>query len=171
MTARAVPIYPPEVRDQAWYDLKDTGEPPLWTPGALGHFHRRIRLSIAGISSVRVVVRLDQRADGSALGRITQGAARNLAARRFHVPADRMAHLDELVRDAGLWTIYPEFYALRDKDAICLDGEALAFERVDSDGYRFSQANAQCDAPKAVLIVAQELLGLAHAKQAAKLLE
>jgi len=71
---------------------------------------------------------------------------------------------------ARLWTIYPEHWVNSDGNSICIDGEQLVFERTDSNGYRFSEANAQCTAPSALLNVATEMIRMAQIPIAERLL-
>ena len=54
---------------------------------------------------------------------------------------------------------------------ICIDGEEMAFERANADGYRLAAANAQCGAPSELLQVARKIIELAGAKRALRLLE
>lgn len=173
-------MYPPSVADSAWWpDLLDD-EPMLWQPGKLRGFKTRYRLAISGINLVRALIRIDERPDGTGEGRValvrraSPGRSLDLIAdvdRTFHVAAKDMASLHARIATAKLWRTGPEeHWPLNDGD-ICIDGEQLAFERLDAGGYRFSEANAQCTAPPAVLAVAQTMIELSGAHRALGLLE
>ncbi|MDB5677500.1 MAG: hypothetical protein JWM94_502 [Sphingomonas bacterium] len=172
-------MYPPGIIDSAWWpDLIDD-EPRLWQLGRLQGFKTRYRLAIAGINRLRALVRIDEKHDGSGIGRVAlvrrsdPGRSLDLIAdadRTFRVSAKDMALLRTRIAAANLWSIGPEehWYV---KDDICLDGEQLAFERLDADGYRFSEANAQCTAPPVLLVVAQTMIELSGERRALGLLQ
>ncbi len=167
--ALAQRMFPAGIAKSVWWDDLIDDEPILWRPGGQDRFKSRIRLSISGIVRNKVLIRIDEKANGDGIGRIAvvRRAGRwprsnDLVAdidRTFRVPASRMALLRERIAAAKLWTAGPEEHWIV-KDDICLDGEQLVFERRDARGYRFSEANAQCTAPPAVLDVARTIIEL-----------
>lgn len=166
-------LFPPEVAGEVW-DEKLAGhrEIPLWTKDALAGYQTRIRLSVSGIVLSKVAVRLDQLSDGSARGQVSfvelRSRTRILATsrRRFRVSKAEMQELNALVENAALWKSYPEFWVLKDDEAICLDGMQVILERVDARGYKFSESNAQCTTPPPIKAVAKKIIALANAKRA-----
>lgn len=171
-------MFPPAVIDSVWWRALVDDEPPLWRPESLRRFKSRIRLSISGIAAVGVLIRIDERADGGAVGRVVlinrARGGRDLMTdmdETFRVSATKMKVLRERIVQAKLWSVgSEEHWVFTDEDAICVDGEKLVFERVDADGYRFSEANAQCTAPPALLEVARTMMLLSGAKRALPLL-
>jgi hypothetical protein len=81
-----------------------------------------------------------------------------------------MAELRGLFAPARLWSSQSQVYGMSD-EYICIDGEEMAFERANADGYRVAAANAQCGAPSELLAVARKIIELAGAKRALRLLE
>jgi hypothetical protein len=168
--APAQNMFPPQIREIWWPDLIDD-EPVLWRPGGREGFKSRIRLSISGIVFERALIRIDQKANGEGVGRVALvhhaqvwPRSSDLIAkvdRTFRVSAKDMALLQERIVAAKLWTAgTEEHWVFTDGDDICLDGEQLVFERRDADGYRFSEANAQCTATPALLAVARTIMEL-----------
>lgn len=82
--------------------------------------------------------------------------------RRFTITGAELAELDALIAASRLWRTYPEFWVLTDPEAICIHGVELVLERANSDGYRFSAANAQCTAPSDYKAVAAYMITLAN---------
>ncbi|MGN6819472.1 MAG: hypothetical protein ACTHJR_12450 [Sphingomonas sp.] len=176
VAVQARKMFPPGPAASVWWDDLIDDEPVLWRAGGLDGFKSRFRLSIAGIALQRVLIRIDQKANGEGVGRIAivrrAGRGRDLVAdvdRTFLVAARDMAALHEAIVVAKLWTTGPEEHWVV-KDDICLDGEQLIFERADADGYRFSEANAQCTAPPAVLAVARQMIDLSGERRPLALL-
>jgi hypothetical protein len=171
-----IAIFPPEVVESVWWDDLVDDEPPLWTPAAQEGFKNRIRLSISGISTTRLIIRIDERNDGKIRGRAirVQHLGRDSEVREirtFRPSLDQMTKLHARVLAAKLWIIYPEHWVMENDGDICVDGEQIVFERKNADGYRFSEANAQCTAPRALLEVAQLMMQIAGMPKSVGLLQ
>lgn len=170
--------FPPEMIDSVWWSDLIDDEPTLWRPGDLRGFTSRLRLTIAGIAKLKVLIRIDEHRSGRATGRVVlaQRTREGLdliadVDRSFRVSAAQLAALRTRIAAAQLWKVAPqEHWASKDEVDICLDGEQLVFERVDTLGYRFSEANAQCTAPPALLEVARAFIELSGERQALDLL-
>ncbi|MGV3770566.1 MAG: hypothetical protein ACO1NM_11095 [Sphingobium phenoxybenzoativorans] len=169
-------MFPPEVIDTVWWpDLMDD-EPQLWQQGNLKGFTERFRLSISGIVKQRVIIRLDVRPDGRIRGKLrlvtmswdNDGLVIDTD-RAFHVRNADMENLRTRIIDARLWNVRPQEHWVNDE--ICVDGEQLVFERLNADGYSFSEANAQCTAPPAILDVARSMIELSGAHNVLRLLQ
>ena len=169
-------FFAPEVDGEVWADISKYREPSLFKPGALDGYRSRFRLSISGISCREVVIRIDERDDGSIRGRkVTgnkcQGRRSDYVTRNFTITAAQMLELRNAMADAALWTYFPEFWASKNSDEICLDGNQLVFERANRDGYRISLANAQCTTTPKLRAVAEKFIEIAHADSARELLK
>jgi hypothetical protein len=163
-------MLPPEIARQfSAHYLAGFGEPALWPPAARQGYRTRYRLTISGILYTSVSIRIDQYPGGRLEGHVVYVDPRDRSIPfgrttwRFAVPRARFEALQGQFREAGLWTIYPQFYSLTDPNAICLDGMELIFERAEADGYRFSNANAQCTASPAMLQAAATMIDLSDA--------
>jgi hypothetical protein len=162
-------LYPKEVMAAAG----DEGAPfarmreiPLWTPQAARGFKQRIRLIVGGFANRIVMIRIDETAGGRRIGyvrvvlpRWAQGAGDEptIVDDGFGVRDADYKELLELIDKSDLWTIYPEFWVLKPSSGeICIDGEPIVFERVNAQGYRYSEGNAQCTlAPKQLAVAAK----------------
>jgi len=158
------PIFPAEVADSVWWTDLAEEEPPLWRPVDRVNHRSRVRLSISGISTLRVIIRIDEDLRGRFRGRALLikrrgGRSTDVTERRFTPTIEQMAHLRAKITEAKLWTMYPEHWIGGEND-ICVDGEQMVFERADGEGYRFSEANAQCTAPAPLLEVARMMIGI-----------
>lgn len=173
--ARSTSMLPPEVAGQFDASILDGfGERPLWVPEAGRNFRSRIRFTIVGIHLTRMSIRIDERRDGSLEGHIAIRGRLDRLHREdpvrhgFRVSREEFETLQENIRQARLWTIYPQFWVMSDPESICIDGMELMFERVDATGYRFAHANAQCTAPDALKRVATTIMtiaGVPHARR------
>jgi hypothetical protein len=150
----------------------------LWPSSALSGFKSRIRLKIKGINLLSAMIRIDEREDGRFRGRALLIQRRRdrrtgtllppeTSELSFRPSAEQMRELRAKIVAAKLWRIYPQHWV---NDDICIDGEQLAFERLDAEGYRFSEANAQCTAPEEVIEVARAMIRMAGVRRAEKLL-
>ena len=166
--ARRGDMLPPEVASQ--FDasiLEGFGERPLWVPEAGRNYRSRIRFTIVGILYTRMSIRIDERRDGSLEGHIAIVGRRDRLDREdpvrhgFSVSRVEFETLEQNIRQARLWEIYPQFWVMSDPESLCIDGMELMFERVDSSGYRFAHANAQCTAPDALKEVAATIVDIA----------
>jgi hypothetical protein len=144
--------------------LEGLGEPPLWSANAVEGRSRRIRLLLVPprITRVRVAIRIDTTVSGRAVGHWVRRERRHgrwtTQKRRFSVRREDLARLDVLIAQSRLWRLYPEYWESED---ICVDGVQLIMERATAEGYRFSEANAQCTAPRDYLEVAAQMIDMA----------
>lgn len=178
-SADAQRMFPPGIAASVWWpDLIDD-EPILWRADGQAGFNTRIRLSISGLAWQRVLIRIDEKANGEAIGRVALVRPANvwprstdliaLSDRVFRVSASDMTVLRERIAAAKLWSLGPEEH-WGSGDEICIDGEQIVFERRDDTGYRFSEANAHCTAPPALLTVARMIIELSGERRALGLL-
>lgn len=171
IAAKEQEFFPPEVVDSVWWRDLPVSETPLWLPDGLAGNASRIRLSISGIVRVRLVIRVDERTDGKFVGRAIllklgpSGRKQKTISRIFRISAADMAEFHEQTSSAKLWELYPEHWLSSDGNDICIDGEQLVFERVDERGYRFSEMNAQCAAPRGAINAARFLLDKAGMRE------
>ena len=170
---RGAGMLPPEIASQFEpASLAGFGERPLWRPEARRGYRSRFRLTVTGILYTRASIRIDESGIGRFNGHMVFVDPRDRAAllgrteTRFPVSRAQMGRLRAAIAAARMFTLYPEFWESRDD--ICLDGMQLTFERVDSNGYRFSTANAQCNAPAAMHRVALILFEIARAPELAR---
>lgn len=177
IAAKKQEFFPPEVVDSVWWRDLPVGETPLWLPDALAGNASRIRLSISGIVRVRLVIRVDERTDGKFVGHVIlvtlgrSGRRQKTISRIFRISAADMAEFHQQTSSAKLWELYPEHWVSSDGNDICIDGEQLVFERVDERGYRFSEMNAQCAAPRGAINGARFLLDKAGMRKFHRLLQ
>jgi hypothetical protein len=165
-------MLPPEISKQfSPHYFAGFREPPLWVAYAGQGYRSRIRLTIAGILKSKASIRIDERDNGRLTGHLVfvrldnKGHPRERNATPFRVSRAQWGALRQAVERARLWNIYPEFYGYGEGgELICIDGMQLIFERVDSNGYRFSTANAQCNAPEAVRRAAAEMIEISGAE-------
>jgi hypothetical protein len=146
---------------------------PMWETGAARPYRQRVRMLISGIRRTTVSVELDQRVDGRWTGALEEHDGEDVVnAWRFDVSPRAAEELSLLIREAGLWSVYPEFRRRPlPENEICLDGENVIFEKADDAGYRYSEGNAQCDLGERQIAVAAKMLELAHRKALQDLLE
>ncbi len=167
-------MLPPDLLSQAYLAIDDVDEPVLWLPNALHGYRNRYRLSISGIVCRSYTLRLDVDRHGVGTGQVKSWnrckKGSPYSQRTFHLRAEQVTQLEKSFSDAGLWSIYPQFWRAAD-DQICVDGEELSFEWVGSAGFRFAQANAQCEAPRSLVAAARAFLNLAHERAALSLLD
>lgn len=166
--ARRIDMLPPEIARQ--FDasiLEGFGERPLWGPQAGRNYRTRVRFTIVGILYTRMSIRIDERRDGSLEGHIAILGRRDRLHREdpvrhgFSVTREEFEALQQEIRQARLWEIYPQFWVMSDPENLCIDGMELMFERVDASGYRFAHANAQCTAPDDLKQVAATIVAIA----------
>jgi hypothetical protein len=167
-----VAMLPPEL--ESWrQDVRMVDEPPLWPAGAANGYQRRLRLLVTpSLSRQQIAIRIDTTASGKAYAYLTRlephpdgGGWEVVEQRRTAIPADELANLDALVAKSNLWKTYPEYWVFgKEANEICLDGVELIVERATADGYRFSEGNAQCTAPRSMLLLAAEMIRLAHSR-------
>src|SRR5207253_5029194 len=97
-------------------------------------------------------IRIDERESGRLSGHMAFVDHRNRdvpngrTESSFSVSRGQMDRLRAAIREARMFTLFPEFWRSANGDDICVDGMELIFERLDAEGYRFSTANAQCNA-------------------------
>ncbi len=159
-------MLPPDLQDDEWEVGLD--RTPFWQPGALDGYSRRLRLTLnPGLIGSRAAIRIDTARNGHVSGYvITQRPDSHrhaITVKRHFVPTpEEMARLDALIAQAGIWTIYPEHWVLRETgNNVCIDGVPTVLERLSEEGYRYSEANAQCTAPSGFLKVAAEMIEIA----------
>jgi len=169
---RGAGMLPPEIASQfepAF--LAGFGERPLWPPQARRGYHSRFRLIITGILYTKASIRIDESGSGRFDGYLVFVDRRDRSVpygrreTRFPVSRAQMARLRAAIEAAHMFTLYPEFWQSRNANEICVDGMELIFERVDAVGYRFSTANAQCNASAAMRDVALILFEIARAPE------
>lgn len=167
---RGVGMLPPEIASQySQAYLAGFGERPLWQPQARDGYRSRLRLIITGILYTKASIRIDESGSGHFDGYMVYLDPRDRSVpfgrteTRFPVSRAQMARLRAAIEAARMFTLYPEFWRSPDGDEICVDGMELIFERVDANGYRFSTANAQCNAPPAMRDAAYILFEIARA--------
>jgi hypothetical protein len=154
---------PPEV-DDGWLSgfLRAFREPPLWVPGAGNGFRSRMRLSLLAHTGVLISLRIDEREDGRRLGTAVivtnQGHGRSRDVQRFGVSRRQWEGLQRQLDSVGIWRFE---HGIWGQDVACIDGLVMIFERVSGEGYRSSQANAQCTAPPALLQAADRWMEIA----------
>jgi hypothetical protein len=136
-------------------------ETPLWVPGAGNGYRSRIRVSLMANTDTQVSLRIDERPDGTLRGTavtVERGSqmwqARDRELTRFRVTRAQMDALERMLTDATLWERHPEYWGSAGE--VCSDGLEMIFERVDANGYRFAEANAQCSATPALLRAARK---------------
>ena len=172
-------MFPPSIRESVWWSSLISDEPQLWRPDSLGGFKARIRFSISGHSKSRLLVRIDELADGQGVGRfaLLQRTRKGLSiketrGRSFRVSSASMNLLHARIKEATLWEGGPETqWVHRDEGLICIDGYQMIFESVDARGYRLSEANAQCSAPSSLLALARHIIDASGDRSASKLID
>ena len=165
--SQRAPLLPPDVSAEASY-WGGAGATPLWRDGDRGAYDTRLRLMMVGPfqDNNRALIRIDRNADGSASGFLLRGErdARYRwtirEERRFAVSQPELRELDALIAQSPLWQTYPEYWVFTNPDDLCIDGVVLALERVNADGYRISQANAQCTAPPAYRAIVAHMMNI-----------
>jgi hypothetical protein len=169
---RGAGMLPPEIASQFESAfLAGFGERPLWRPEARRGYRSRLRLTITGILYTRASIRIDERGVGLFEGHMIFVDPRDRSVpfgrteTRFSVSRAQMERLRAAIGEARMFTLYPEFWRSPNGDDICVDGMELIFERIDADGYRFSTANAQCNAPAAMRRAALILFQIARAPE------
>jgi hypothetical protein len=163
-------MLPPELHKEQvdWgKSLELPNEGPIWPPAASEGYQRRLRLFLFPPRPQRVAIRIDTDSSGETKGYVIRvkdeasGGWRVVQEQTFSVkPADLMA-LNDLIARSKLWQIYPQHWVNTDPNTICIDGMQVMMERVQDRQYRYSEANAQCDAPDAMLKVAAKMIDLA----------
>lgn len=165
---RAPAMLPPDMSQFSAHYLDGFGEPALWPPGAMRGYRTRMRLTISGILYTKIAIRIDQGATGRLSGHLALVDRHDhenpdgRAERDFPVSRAQFAQLQRTVAAARLWRHHPEFWQFTDDSNICIDGMELIFERIDADGYRFANANAQCTAPPDLLRVAEMFVDISR---------
>jgi hypothetical protein len=165
---RAPAMLPPEMPSRLFFAhyLEGFGEPALWPPGAARRYRTRMRLTIRGIRYAKIAIRIDQGATGRLSGHLSLVDRHDhedpdgRSERDFPVSRAQFAQLQRAVAAAPLWRHHPEFWQFTDDSNICVDGMELIFERMDAEGYRFANANAQCTAPPDLLRVAETFIDI-----------
>jgi hypothetical protein len=172
LAASAPPLFPDEVRKAGddW-TFPQFHEAPIWTPAGRSGSMQRIRMFIQGVRIGSWMIRLDQDSSGQWRGYFREHDGHELLAlHRFTVKEADLAELLALIARAKLWSIYPQFY-VGDSKEICLDGETVVLEKVDRDGYRYAEGNAQCTLGPAQRAVAAKLLDMAHHPELERVVE
>jgi len=161
------PITPPGLDAIFLADLPEVHEAALWPERAQRRFNARYRLTVMGIACRSYLVRMDQNLHGDALVTVKSWNRckrdEPYSERVTHIPAAEMVELEAAARRARLWETSPQFWRT-DDDAICVDGEEMIFERLITSGYSVAQANAHCEAPGAIVLVARTIFELAREK-------
>ena len=169
------PMLPPDLRDRVYFpDLADVAEPPIWEAKSLEHNVSRIRLSVTGIVCRSYVFRIDVRYDGSARGIAKSWnrcrAGTPFSEERFRLKTHELVQLNAAFERASLWRFRNQAWTSPEGD-ICVDGELMTFERLDASGYRFAEANAQCEAPRELIDAARTLITLSRQPRTLGLLQ
>jgi|GEM_PF-6962849 len=158
-------MVPPHLDAVYLDDLPDVNEQALWPDRSLKQFKARYRLTVMGIVCRSYLVRIDQKVagDGIATVKSWNRCKRDTPyeERAVYLTTAKMAEFDAIAKRARLWETAQQFWRM-DDDAICVDGEEMIFERRDISGYRVAQANAQCEAPGAVVLAARTIFELVH---------
>ena len=170
--APAPPLFPDEVlKAGAALEFPQFHEAPFWTVAGRAGSAQRIRMFIQGIRIGSWMIRLDQDSAGQWRGYFRGHDGQDLLPlHRFTVNDADIADLQVLFAKAKLWSTYPQFF-VTGRDEICLDGETIVLEKVDRDGYRYAEGNAQCTLGPAQLAVAAKLLNMAHHPELRNLLQ
>lgn len=149
-------MLPPGQSDfaNAWRGL---GEPTFWRDGDLGPYRSRIRVSF--VTSLahngEAIIRIDRDASGAGHGVLIRGDGHGVRARRFfQVEREDLERLDALMAQPPLFQQFPEIW----EGGVCIDGVEVVIERLNAEGYRFSEANVVCAAPQAFLDVTREII-------------
>ena len=154
--------FPQEVIDAGGGYLKIFDEPPLWQPSARRGYSERLRFLIGGSTRATWVIRIDRRPDGHTIAYFAKHDGHQIVEdEEYRVSEKDYQELQQLIRDAKLWSIYPEFYQFTDDRAICIDGMLVIFERTNAAGYRYSEGNAQCTLGAGQLAVAAKFMEIA----------
>ena len=163
-------MLPPELHeDEADWgrSLALPNERPIWLPETAGSYQRRLRLFLFPPRPQRVAIRIDTYSSGETTGHLIHvsdqpsGGWRVVHEQIFSVRPSDLVALNELIVQSKLWQIYPEHWFDNDPNAACIDGVQVIMERVEDRQYRYSEANAQCTAPDAMLKVAAKMVDLA----------
>jgi hypothetical protein len=160
------PMLPPEVHDPGAFP-DGLAEPPLWPSAAMAGYRRRLRLVLSPMVRQRVSIRIDTDATGRTVAHFTrlepsgEGRVWEITETRGRpVSAAAVARLDALISQSKLWGIYPQYWQYPAGE-ICVDGVEMIMERASTQGYRFSEGNAQCTMPSSVLAVAAQMIDIA----------
>lgn len=147
-------------------------EPPLWLPEAARGYRTRLRVTASGIAFLKGSVRIDQHDDGRITGHVVtiDGPEQERSARSFRASHRDVQEIVRIAEEGRIWSIHPQFWVLADPDDICIDGIDVVLERVDSAGYRFSQANVSCAAPHAFRRIAERMFEIAREERLKRLL-
>jgi hypothetical protein len=161
-------MLPPELHDEDLArNLVLPNEPPLWPAVAADGYQRRSRLSLFPPRAQQVAIRIDTNSSGETIGHVTlvkwqpKGRLHITQDRTFPVSSADVVALNNLIAESKLWQIYPEYWVNTPSGTVCIDGVEMIMERVEQRQYRFSEANAQCTAPLALLRVAAKMIDLA----------
>jgi hypothetical protein len=171
--AAAPPLFPEEVSKAGGeWTFPQFHEAPFWTPEGRSVGTQRIRMFIQGIVIGSWMIRLEQESAGQWRGYFRHHDGEELLAlQRFTVKDADVADLQALIAKAKLWRIYPQFFVLDDPKGFCIDGETIVFEKVDAEGYRYAEGNAQCTLDPTQRAVAAKLMAMAHHPELQNLLK
>lgn len=143
---------------------KEFGEPALWKPDSKVGYNERIRLFIGGHTISSWAISIDQRTKGLTRGFYAKHDGKKVVVREeFTIKKSDFEELQHLIRQANLWSIYPQFFVVGDDDnSICIDGMSVILERRNEGGYRYSEGNAQCTLGDAQRAVAAKMMQMAN---------
>jgi hypothetical protein len=165
-------MYPPEVYRNLYAAMGDcrlrrVGERPLWK-GLQRGYRQQIRFTFNdGHSLYTKVIDFAERADGRGvieIKTIAPDGHRLLAVedqRRAGVSAADVRRLNALAAAAGVWQFSSGSW---DGEALYMHCETLDMERIDRDGYRFSNVNITCNRPNRLMPFVDLVAGLAGLK-------
>ena len=150
-----------------WYvgSLNSFESRPLWTDEADDGYIERYRFTYFGILTTSLQIGIDRKANGKAF-LYAEVRRRNSAIerKRFWLSQRDFSEFKKASDDSGLWGAHPEFWVFKNENDICLDGMEVLLERLDADGYRFSNANTSCTSPAGMNRLAEKMVELAHLK-------
>ncbi|MFT3724565.1 MAG: hypothetical protein QM773_13385 [Hyphomonadaceae bacterium] len=163
------PSLPPDLNDYEGY-VERLDAAPLWPTYAIDGYTRRLRLTlgppfVGQAASIRIDIPERGQPVGYAVRTRLGVHGRKITQRhRFAPKPGELEQLDELIEAADVWQFERGSWQMDPeggKNVICIDGVQLIFERATKEGYRFSEANAQCTASYKLLRVAEQMITMA----------
>jgi hypothetical protein len=161
---------------QAWFEqwfgkhLRAMEEPALWPQAARAGFVQRDRLLVLPSFSAPVAVRIDRKADGSAVAVVTQtdghggyGAGKVAVRRSIALTPAALRPLDAAIAEAKLWDRPTE----PANPALCTDGTRFVFEHADGSGDTALTRHG-CDVGDAVAAVIAAWLKVGQVEEASE---
>lgn len=166
-------VLPPALKEPWDADTIGTlGGKPLWTEEAGEAAEAHYRLTITGINCMQYSFQIDESRDGWAFGR---SAARNqcvphgkIETAEFRISKSELDSLKSKFEKARLWTTYPQYWR-SEEGTICVDGNALIFEKRDAAGYGYSRANWPCNFTDELIEAAELYIEIFDADDAKRL--